>query len=180
MEWYNEPQTWRIEEDTIVVTADPQTDFWRKTHDGGVRDNGHFYFQPVSGDFTAEVKFQGKYAAMYDHAGLMVRLDATRWLKCGVEYVDGMQYASAVVTRDYSDWSVVPLPQNPSVLWLRVTRHQGTIEVHYSLDGAVYTMARQAHLTDEETLQVGPMCAAPKGNGFAVTFEDFTIRRTAE
>ncbi len=113
MEWLNEPPAWERRGDDLVVTAGPKTDFWRTTHYGFVRDNGHFWSRLWAGDFVAEVKVTGDYRDLYDQAGLMVRLDETVWLKCGVEFVDGVQQASAVVTRDHSDWSVAPLPGNP-------------------------------------------------------------------
>src|SRR5262245_11766723 len=140
MQWHNEPPTWTAHERTITVTTAPKTDFWRKTHSGTITDNGHFYYDRVTGDFAAEVKISGQYRALYDQAGWMVRLDETTWLKCGIEYLEGIQYASAVVTRDYSDWSVVRLSPNPPALWLRVARHGITFEVYYSLDSAHYTM----------------------------------------
>ena len=96
MHWYNEPAVWAANDATLTVTADPGTDFWRKTHYGFIRDNGHFYYQEVAGDFRCEVKVSGGYAALYDQAGLMVRLDAETWLKCGIEFVEGVQYVSAV------------------------------------------------------------------------------------
>jgi regulation of enolase protein 1 (concanavalin A-like superfamily) len=174
MEWLNEPPAWHGSEDVLSVTAGARTDFWRKTHDGGVRDNGHFYHRTVSGDFTAQVKVSGAYAALYDHAGLMVRLNEQTWLKCGIEFVDGVQLASAVVTHDFSDWSVLSLP-NPSAIWLRVSRQGATVEVRYSLDGAGYTMIRQAYLTEAPAVMVGPMLASPLGDGFQATFEGFAI-----
>jgi regulation of enolase protein 1 (concanavalin A-like superfamily) len=175
MEWYNEPQSWSIEGERIVVTSDPKTDFWRKTHYGFIRDSGHFYFEPVSGDFEAEVKVSGAYRAQYDQAGLMVRLDEQTWLKTGIEFVDGIQYVSAVVTRDYSDWSVTPLAENPPALWLRVGRHGSALEVNYSVDGTRYTLLRQAYLTAAATVSVGIMCASPDGEGFRATFEGLRI-----
>ena len=178
MQWYNEPNNWTVEDETIIVTADPKTDFWRKTHYDFIRDNGHFYYQSFPGDFTAEVKVKGEYATLYDQAGLMARVDEANWLKCGIEFVDGLQYVSAVVTRDYSDWSVVPLPQNPPALWLRLHRTGSTLEVSYSLDGQQYTMLRVTHLPLAETLQVGPMCAAPEGEGFTTRFEGFSVTST--
>ena len=30
--WINEPAQWRVDNDTLVVTTDANTDFWRKTH----------------------------------------------------------------------------------------------------------------------------------------------------
>lgn len=175
MEWYNKPPVWNVQENTIQVTSGAKTDFWRETHYGFIRDNGHFFYQPVKGDFIVEVKVSGEYQELYDQAGIMLRLDEVNWLKCGIEYVNGVQQVSAVVTRDYSDWSVVPMPQNPDSLWMHVTRRGTAIEVQYSLDGEQYTMLRLAYLTPVETLNVGLMCASPDGNGFSMTFEGFKI-----
>jgi regulation of enolase protein 1 (concanavalin A-like superfamily) len=175
MHWSNEPTTWRADNDTITVTTDPKTDFWRKTHYGFIRDNGHFYYRPVRGDFTATVSFSGRYTAQYDQAGLMIRLDEANWLKCGIEYVDGTQQASVVVTRDYSDWSVAPLEPAPTKLWLRLTRQGEAVEVSYSLDGQTYVMIRVAYLPLADVVEVGVMCASPEGDGFTVTFKDLMI-----
>lgn len=176
MEWYNEPQSWALQGDSITVTSDAKTDFWRKTHYGFIRDNGHFYYRQMSGDFSAEVKIIGEYTALYDQAGLMLWVDQENWIKCGVEYVEGTQHVSAVVTRDYSDWSVVPLPENPPALWLRVTREGSAVEVHYSLDGQQFTLLRLAYLVPAEAIRLGVMCASPEGEGFRTTFEGFGTR----
>jgi regulation of enolase protein 1 (concanavalin A-like superfamily) len=177
MQWYNEPPTWNHSNNIIQVKTGAKTDFWQKTHYGFIRDDGHFYYQQVTGNFQAEVKVTGDYSALYDQAGLMLRQDDKTWLKCGIEFVDGIQQASAVVTRNYSDWSVVPLPNNPTSIWLRLKRQAETVEVEYSLDGESYTMLRLAYLTEAETVLMGLMCAAPQGDGFQVTFKDFRIDR---
>jgi uncharacterized protein len=177
MEWLNEPPLWNVQGNTLTVTAGPKTDFWRTTHYGFIRDNGHCYYERVAGDFVAEVRFSGRYAALYDQAGLMLRADERTWLKCGIEFVDGVQHISAVVTREFSDWSVVPLTHSPPAIWLRVVRRGSAIEVSYGLDGATYTMLRLAYLIEQETVLVGPMCAAPDGDGFQVTFDGFTIKQ---
>lgn len=176
MDWYNEPPAWHVQGETIAMTSGPQTDFWRVTHYGFIRDSGHFYYQQQRGDFTAEVTVRGTYANLYDQAGLMVRLDAANWLKCGIEFVEGVQQVSAVVTRDFSDWSVVPLPNNPSALRLRLTRRGAAIEIGYATAGTAYTLLRLAYLPPAETVQVGLMCASPEGQGIAVTFEGFAVR----
>ena len=64
----------------------------------------------------------GHYKELYDQAGLMVRLDEKNWLKTGIEYVKGVQNVSAVVTREVSDWSVVPLQASPTAVWLTLLR----------------------------------------------------------
>lgn len=174
MQWLNEPKIWREQGDTLTVIADGKTDFWRKTHYSFVRDNGHFYYRDVEGDFTCEVSIEGDYHDLYDQAGLMLRLSDTTWLKCGIEFVNGVQQASAVVTREHSDWSVIPLLMNPKAVQLRLARRGGTVEFSYSLDSTNYTMLRLAYLTEVERLQLGVMCAAPEGDGFPVVFEGFT------
>lgn len=176
MQWYNEPSQWEVQGNTLTVQAGAGTDFWRLTYNGIIRDNGHFYWQSCEGDFQAQVKFSAEYAATYDHAGIMVRVDEQHWLKCGVELIDGVQYASAVITREYSDWSVVKLPDNPGALWLRVKRQGITLEIYFSLDGEQYELLRQAYLSSAASMQVGLMCASPEGKGLPVSFENFTLQ----
>ena len=176
MYWLNEPPTWAVDGEALTVMSAPQTDFWRKTHNGHIADNGHFYFQSVEGDFTAEVCFSANYHTLYDQAGLMLRENERAWMKCGIEYVDGVHYASAVITRDFSDWSVVKLDPAPAAVWLRVQRIGTAVEVYVSTDGSAYSMIRQGYLTDSPTLHVGMMVAAPTGDGFEARFSGFEIK----
>jgi regulation of enolase protein 1 (concanavalin A-like superfamily) len=176
LKWFNEAPRWSAQGNTITVVSGPKTDFWRKTFYGFIHDNGHFYGQPVQGDFVIAVKVSGQYSALYDQAGLMLRVDGQNWVKCGIEFVEGVQQVSAVVTREYSDWSVVPLPHNPPAIWLRVTRRQEAVEVQYALDGKQYTMLRLAYLVPVGSVSAGVMCASPEGNGFATVFEDLSIQ----
>jgi uncharacterized protein len=93
-----------------------------------------------------------------------------------VEYVEGLQYASAVITRDFSDWSIVPLDGQPPKLWLRLERIGSAVEVSYAVDGQRYIMIRQAYLSEAESLELGLMCASPTSEeGFTVRFEDFRV-----
>lgn len=175
MQWLNEAPEWAHTNDRITMVTAPETDFWRITHDNGTRDSGHFYYQPVRGDFTATVRFSGAYTALYDQAGLMLRLDDKTWIKAGIELFEGVQQASVVVTRGMSDWSVLPLADAPQALMLRLERHAHTVEVAYSVDGSVYTMLRQAYFPPEPDAMIGVMACSPTGTGFRAQFEDFTV-----
>lgn len=176
MKWHNEPQQWQKQNNKVTVHAETKTDFWRITRHNFITDNGHFYFEKTTENFIATVKVSGQYNALYDQAGLMVRLDKKNWIKCGIELVEGIQYASVVVTRDYSDWSVVALPENPSSIWFRLSRYESSIEIDFLEDGKDFHMLRQTYFTENPSLYIGLMCCAPQGNGFTVTFEDFLIR----
>lgn len=178
MEWYNEAPQWEARNGIITIQSAPKTDFWRITHNGHTSDNGHFYYQSQKGDFLAEVKFHGNFNALYDQAGLMARIDEANWIKCGIEFLDGVKQVSAVVTREFSDWSIgITLSPNTDTLWLRLKRHGSTVEIDYSLDGTNYQLLRQAYLPATETLAIGPMCASPTGEGFSIVFEDFKVQK---
>ncbi|MEL7038491.1 MAG: DUF1349 domain-containing protein [Cyanobacteria bacterium J06592_8] len=178
MQWLNEPAQWTDLDNRLIVTTSAKTDFWRRTHYGFIRDNGHFYFDSISTDFVVEVKIRGNYKDIYDQAGLMLRVDEKHWIKTGIEYVDGVQNLSAVVTHDYSDWSVIPLENPPEVLQMRLERSKEAIQIFYLNEASNYTLLRMTYFP-YETIQVGVMCASPDGDGFEVTFEDYQVNPKA-
>jgi uncharacterized protein len=177
MKWFNEPAIAKQSGDQLVVTTKPKTDFWRKTFYDYVTDNGHFFFLPVIGDFTFECRVAGKYAALYDQAGLIVRLDSSNWLKCGLELVDGIGHASVVVTREYSDWSTVRDISMKDPLWWRMVRKGSSLEVLYSLDGKNFISTRLGYLPLQASVDAGIMCASPEGSGFECTFDELRLRQ---
>lgn len=195
--WLNEPARWRRAGSDLLLTTDPDTDFWRQTHYGFTRDSGHHFGMRVPGEFTCEVAVTGEYRDQYDQAGLMIRLDAERWVKCGIELVDGACTLSTVVTHAVSDWSTTPLPGFAAGdgLRLRVRRHGDALTVEYSAGGGEpggqgtggsggqsaeatsesWTTSRMAYLPPGLPVSVGPMAASPQGSGFDVRFRDWTI-----
>jgi regulation of enolase protein 1 (concanavalin A-like superfamily) len=179
MKWLNEPKHWQADEQSSCMSVDAGTDFWRITHYGFIRDSGHFYFTEVDGDFEVTVKVTGQYKELYHQAGLMVRLDDTTWIKTGIEFVDGEQKVSAVVTREFSDWSVAPAEESSTSIWLKLLRKADFVQVEYSFDGANYLLLRIAYFPAQLNVQVGLMAAAPGREGFDVVFEDFKIMPVA-
>ena len=49
MDWLNEPPEWREEDGVLTVVTGDRTDFWRRTHYGFVRDDGHARLAPAEG-----------------------------------------------------------------------------------------------------------------------------------
>ncbi|WP_250529709.1 DUF1349 domain-containing protein [Caballeronia sp. ATUFL_F1_KS4A] len=175
--WINEPAQWRVDNDTLIVTTDTNTDFWRETHYGFVRDNGHVFAASVEGDFTAEVAVAGDFSALYDQAGLMIRESPERWIKAGAEYNDGALTFSTVLTNDLSDWSLGSRA-GANRFRLRVTIAQGVLKVQCSADERNWTLMRLAPFSSSSANArwlVGPMCCTPERGGLTVHFSDFTI-----
>lgn len=173
--WYNEPPVFHVDNDTLKVVTGEETDFWRITSYDFIHDNGHFFSRPVSGDFTAQLRVRADFRELYDQAGLMVRIDARRWIKMGVEFSDGQLMMSTVLTDDKSDWAVMPAPAFSDGFWLRVTVSRGAIRVQYSIDGMTWPMLRLAPFPAAEGYQVGPMCCTPKRAGLEVAFSEFSV-----
>jgi regulation of enolase protein 1 (concanavalin A-like superfamily) len=159
-----------------VVRSRAKTDFWQKTFDGYVADNGHFYHLSVPGDFTFTACINGKYATLYDQAGLMVRLDSENWMRCGTEFIDGKRLASVVFTRNYSDGSTMPDLSETEPVWWRIVRKKDSIETLCSLNGVQFTSARMGYFPPSRPVEVGIMCAAPSGQGFEATFKDLKLQ----
>jgi uncharacterized protein len=173
--WLNPPKTWIDREGKISVSADPKSDFWRLTATGTVADSGHFYFEERAGNFTVTVKLKADFAAQYDQAGLMIRIDEKNWIKTGVEFVDGRELVSTVVTRAFSDGSVLPLKELSKPVWMKLTRKGDFVEIHYSLDNRTFQVVRQAYFPPNVACKVGVMAAAPMGTGFKTVFENLEI-----
>jgi regulation of enolase protein 1 (concanavalin A-like superfamily) len=175
MQWLNEPARWSDRDGVLKVTADATTDFWRVTGYGYSRDNGHLYGERLAGDFDLSMRVRGSYAAQYDQAGAMVRVGERHWLKTGVEYFNGSKRFSTVITLDHSSWALASLPVTMTELGLRLTRRGDAVEIHYCVDAGDFELAALAYLPPDHEVLAGPMCAAPEGSGFDVTFTGLTV-----
>jgi uncharacterized protein len=173
--WLNEPKQWKEVDGAMTETVEPNTDYWRVTHYGFIRDNGPFRFQTESGDFEAKVHITGQYRELFHQAGLMIRIDEKNWIKTGIEFVDGKQNVSAVVTREVSDWSVITRSDSPASIWLRLQRHGDAVQIEYSLDDESWSMVRLAYFPPTVPVKIGMVAAAPGKESFSVTFDHFSV-----
>lgn len=174
--WLNPPADWRGDESALELTTGAKTDFWRHTFYGFVRDSGHAWLRPVSGDFTASVRVRGGYEQLYDQAGLMLRVDERRWIKAGIEFTDGMMHFSVVVTSGVSDWSVIPLPDATpdDEVAIRLTRHGDAVRVQFSVAGSLWRLARLCPFPADDA-EIGVMACSPERSGFRAAFRDVAV-----
>ena len=176
MQWFNEPENWKVENNSLLMFVTPQTDYWRISHYGFTVDDAPFYYGEYGGEFEASVKITGQYKERFDQAGLMIRLDNENYIKAGIEFVDGKYNLSVVVTHRTSDWSVITLDRPVDFIYIKTVRRLDAIEVFYSFDGKEWVMMRNAWMQDNHPVKVGVMGASPDGQGFEVKFEDFKVK----
>lgn len=175
MDWFNEPSEWSAHDGQIIVRADPQTDFWRVTGYGYVRDNGHIYGEALQSDFDLTVKVSAEYEKQYDQAGVVVRIDESHWIKTGVELYEGTLRFSVVVTAENSSWVIADLPQDFRVLNLSLARRGDALEISYATGEDELAMAAIVYLQRGASAFAGVMCASPEGEGFSAEFTAFEL-----
>ena len=173
--WLNGPASWSLHDAALRVVTDERTDFWRETHYGFTRDNGHFFGYPTDGDFTAQLRVRARYEELYDQAGLMVRIDEANWVKAGIELSDGKALLSSVLTIGGSDWATGVFADDPAEFWMRASVVNGVLRLQASADGTTWPLLRLAPFPQRASYWVGPMCCTPERAGLEVVFSDFQV-----
>jgi uncharacterized protein len=175
--WLNEPERWTAQGDSLQIVTDKATDFWRETHYGFNRDSGHFLGFPTAEAFSAELRVQGDFQALYDQAGIMVRVDAHHWVKAGIEFSDGRTMLGSVLTDGRSDWATAPYEHDASDFWMRATVANGVLRLQASADGKLWPLMRLAPFAKASSYLVGPMACTPERAGLEVAFSTFRLTR---
>lgn len=176
-QWAHEPPSWQLGEALELTTAH-DTDYWQRTHYGFRRDNGHFFFTLVEGDFTLVARLRGAPNAQYDQCGLLARAGAETWVKCSAEYetASHSRLGSVVTNLGYSDWATQDIAGPVTDLWYRLRREGDDIFVDWSQDGADWRQMRVAHLhAYPPELQAGVYACSPTGPGFTCAVTDLRI-----
>ncbi|KAL7556280.1 hypothetical protein ACA910_009071 [Epithemia clementina (nom. ined.)] len=188
-------QQQRDDDDQSIPEMDSDLTMWM-VEAQKLKANAPFYWHKASGDFEVMVQISGHMETMYDKAGLVIRHDAEHWITSGIEYFNGCLNHSTSVTRDYTDWSLCPLPHPTNnnkppnnnhnkepgaaaataataTTWVCIKRIGNTFESFYSLTGTQWVQTRQGLFhEDADSVRVGIYCACPMRNdGFTVQFD---------
>lgn len=173
--WLNSPADVRIDGTDLLVTTLGDSDFWRTTGYGFVRDSGHALLTPFAGGTAVEVGFVADFGHLFDQAGVLVRVDPRTWLKAGVEITDGVPHLGAVMTNGYSDWSLAPVPDWAGrEVTVRVSRSGDALTVRARARDTPWRTIRLAPLAPSARATAGPFCCSPQRDGLRVRFTRFT------
>ncbi|WP_434603903.1 DUF1349 domain-containing protein [Pseudomonas sp. Z4-7] len=174
--WLNEPKIHSAATtNSLHLETDNATDFWRETHYGFTHDSGHFLGVEAPPSFTCQLRIQGTFEALYDQAGLMVRINERQWVKAGIELSDGQAMLGSVLTDGQSDWATSPYTADPNDFWMRATVANGVLRLQVSADGLRWPLVRLCPFPIAPTYRVGPMACSPKRGGLKVAFSDWTL-----
>jgi hypothetical protein len=174
--WLNPPPAAELAGAGLVVGTAANSDFWRTTSYGFVRDTGHALLTDFPTDSAVEVGFLAEFDELYDQAGAMVRVDETSWIKAGVELADGQPQLGAVVTDGRSDWSVAPVPEWAGrEVTIRISRSGDAVTIRARCQDEPWRLIRLAPLAPDALATAGLFCCSPERAGLRVRFTRFTV-----
>lgn len=174
----SEDWPWRVEADTVLVTAKPHSDFFIDPSGGGsvaaesqlnaVSLTG----RPPEGDFTLTARVQVSFVDTFDAGVLIVWAGETRWAKLCFEYSpDRKPMVVSVVTRGVSDDANAFVVEGDQV-WLRIARIGRVYAFHASSDGIRWEFVRGFALgAEDQEVTIGLEAQSPMGDGCDVRFD---------
>ena len=167
-EWYNDPENVRFEEETMVIYAKCNTDFWQSAQHGISKDNGHFFFCRQNGDFSLFLKWQIDFMERFAQCGMMLRSDERNWIKASLmSEVNGNNVVmSAMTINGHSDCVSIALNEDIKEIWFKLQRHEDDYMLLYSLDGSKYVPLRTFYMKCYEDVKVGAYVANPTDKSF--------------
>lgn len=168
-DWLNEPQRVRFDDDGMYVTAKYRTDFWSCSRYNFQKDDGHFFFCYVLGDFCCDLSWEFNAPKQFDQCGIMLRTDQYNWFKASIMYDDenSPMLATSLTNEGFSDLATLPLPRGTKRVWYRLKRRKGCYIVSYSFDGEEYMQLRKFYLIhDVDDVKVGAYICSPQRDDF--------------
>lgn len=173
-QWLNEPPRVEAADTALIVTTGDHTDFWRRTSYGFIHDNGHGLLIDIPNETAIEVTYEAEFASQFDQAGILIRIDDRTWIKAGVELSDGVPQLGAVVTREFSDWSVAPAPDWVGVpITVRASRSGDAVTIRARRGDGPWQLVRVAPLAADAIATAGPFTCSPTRAGLVVRFTRF-------
>ena len=168
-DWMNEPQRVRFDDDGMHVVSKYRTDFWACARYDFRKDDGHFFFSYVLGDFCCDLDWMFNQPESFDQCGIMVRVDVNNWFKASIMYEkdDAPMLATCLTNDGYSDLATIPLPQGTNHVWYRLKKRKGCYIASYSLDGEEYMQLRKFYLIhDADDVKIGAYICSPQREDF--------------
>lgn len=177
-DWMNEPANVRFDEKGMHVVAKYRTDFWCCAKYGFRKDDGHFFYSYVLGDFCCTLDWEFDESSLFDQCGAMIRVDADNWFKCSVlsEKEDEPLLATCLTVNGYSDLATIALPNKVNHIWYRIKKYKGCYIASYSIDGENFVQLRKFYMAnDVDDIRVGAYLCSPQKDDFEALLHDIRM-----
>ncbi|MCC2592930.1 DUF1349 domain-containing protein [Tessaracoccus sp. OS52] len=174
--WTHQPAAVERTESGLRVTAVEGSDAWRLTSYGFIHDSEHALLADLAHGNAVQVSFSGDFTEQFDQAGIFLRASEKRWVKAGVEFSDGVLQLGAVVTDEYSDWSLAPVPDwHGHEITIRASWADDALTIRARVGQEPFRLVRVLPFSAELDVQAGPLVCAPTRAGLVVTFTGWEV-----
>lgn len=173
--WTREPESYKIDEDSIEIVTRPHTDLWQRTYYHFQNDNAPVlqietdkkYFS-----FVVKTEFHESHHR-FDQCGIVMYLDSENWLKGSIEYEnEEYQHLGSVVTNHgYSDWATTAIDASVKSMWYRLSRREDDYCIECSSDGVTFRQMRICHMFHGGgKITFGIYACSPEDSSFRAVF----------
>lgn len=172
---------------TFTVTTKAGTDIYDKPPNTHRFDSPVVYKDSTVSKFRSlAVTVEAEWKDLYDQGGLIVIVElehgVRKWIKTGIEFVDGTPMFSVVSKDRWADWSLRPVsrPGDTSARLRLETHEDGALWVYLlNTDGSkspVREITWWGEFHKDVAIKVGVFCAKPKGQDeLTVHFSDLEV-----
>lgn len=168
---HNQPVDYRIEGNTISITAAGKTNLFNSPSGKPKVVNAPLVLFEPEADFTLSAKVTGKLKSVYDVAALVVYQDDDTWAKfCYENSVSRVPTIVSVVTRTFSD-DCNSIPTG-DYAYMAIVKKGSEYSFFYSPDNKNWSMVRNFNLRTTGKLKAGFAVHGSRGDGFTGYFSD--------
>ena len=177
--WVYEPQNHEISHEKIIITTDPNTDFWQRTYYGFRNDNAPAYLLETDEryfSFTVKAEFNSK--KQFDQCGVIIYQNSDNWFKASIEFEnDCYQRLGSVVTNNgFSDWATTDIDAKVRELYYRLSRRESDFCIENSFDGINFKQMRIFHMFEgAKKVNFGVYACSPTDSSFKAIFSELSI-----
>lgn len=178
--WVREPKKWKLDNKSLEIITEPNTDLWQRTYYHFKNDNAPcFQLSTAKPYFSFTVKTSFLDAKhRFDQCGVIVYMDSDNWIKASVEYEnEEYQHLGSVVTNNgYSDWATTTIDSSIKEMWYRLSRREDDFKIESSIDGINFRQMRICHFyKGSGEIYFGVYAASPESSSFKACFTDFNF-----
>ncbi len=191
--WLNQPKSYEINNQSVKITTEPNTDFWQRSYYGFRNDNAPALLIDSKSNFSFTAQASFKYRAKFDQCGLIIYINSDNWFKASIEF-ESEQFSrlgSVVTNHGYSDWATTDV-STINTMWYRLNRRGPDFLIESSPNGTDFKQMRIFHLhclgetsvemgklnppaPAQQSLNFGLYACSPMKSSFEATFKNFQL-----
>ncbi len=170
--WENQPKDFRINGNSLVITAGEKTDMFRDPNVTYNTDNAPKLMFRADEHFVLTVAVEHTFDSKWDGGAIVLKQDSLNWVKfCYEKDYTGARRVVSVVTKNISD-DCNSVSLNSNRIYYKMAKADNVVTLYYSEDGKSWFLVRHLQFDAKPGFRVGFLAQSPTGKQCTVTFSD--------